>query len=176
MSSQITRSDRVQDITYPSTSDAKGSTRLNYMRRPYYFGPFSSPHSYVMFGLWKHMLLRDGEPPQAKDIRPIVDEFLGVTTEDEPLTRTWSIPDFRTIAAVSLLLACVTMGFFLSIPQPGIVDGKVLTEAESELVRGFRSFESNRIAKESELPNRFDRAQRKITEDIANVDSKGNLK
>ncbi len=76
MSAIANRTDKVHEIQYPTSADARGSTRVNHLRRPYYLGPFESPQSYVMFGLWKHRLIETGQAPETKDLRPLVEQLL----------------------------------------------------------------------------------------------------
>ncbi len=111
-------------------------------------GPFESPLSHVMFGLWKHHLQETGEAPSTKEIRPIAEELLqkgAVTLTDKPLPA-----DRRGyyLAAVGFALA-----FFLSLhilfsPSPLTVDGLTVSETEVEFIRGVRLQE----AKISDLP------------------------
>jgi hypothetical protein len=144
MSTQ-SRTDKSHDITYPATADARGSTRINHQRRPYYLGPFESPQSYIMFGLWKHRLMETGEPPETKDLRPLVDRLLG----EEPATSETFSTAIRKLTSLNFLAACAclsvaimtTANIFLSL-APAKVDGDVLTAEETEFIRGRRSYDS----------------------------------
>ncbi len=128
MSTQ-SRTDKSHDITYPATADARGSTRINHQRRPYYLGPFESPQSYIMFGLWKHRLMETGEPPETKDLRPLVDRLLG----EEPATSETFSTAIRKLTSLNFLAACAclsvaimtTANIFLSL-APAKVDGQAI--------------------------------------------------
>ncbi len=138
MSSSLTRSDESHDVSYPTTPDGRGSTRLNYRRRPYYFGPHESPTSYLMFGLWKHYLLETGEAPESNTIRPLVEDLLKVKPLPTPRGK-------RKVCAVVLLatcglvgLACVVTAKIVSRELPPSVDDLALSEGEINIVRGLR--------------------------------------
>lgn len=134
------RTDNPHDISYPPAADKRGSTRINHKRRPYYLGPYDSPASYIMFGLWKHQLLESGEPPSCKDLRPIVQNLLSDQSIAVPVSRRgyW-------IATISVLLSTVLVFAFIwtieilsrdSVPH---VDNVVLSKTETEIIRGYRA-------------------------------------
>lgn len=141
MSFQQARSDRGYQIHYPNAPDARGSTRVHYLRRPYYLGPHESPQSHVMFGLWKHHLIKNGKPPRSKDLRPIVDALLA----DE--STAYETPRLRRCLPVAastlggLFLGFVFAAAIFSTDMPPKVDGRVLTEDELAFVRGLRDYE-----------------------------------
>lgn len=158
------RLDFAHDLTYPTAPDTRGSTRVNYKRRPYYMGPYESPLSHVMFGLWKHHLQETGEAPSTKEIRPIAEELLqngAVTLTDKPLQS-----DRRGyyLAAIGF-----TLVFFLSLhilfsPSPITVDGIAVSETEVEFIRGVRLQE----AKISNLPARTSEVTSTLADELTN--------
>ncbi|MEZ6137898.1 MAG: hypothetical protein R3C53_23670 [Pirellulaceae bacterium] len=138
MANGSTRADRPHEVQYPTAADARGSSRINIGRRQYYLGPYDSPQSYVMFGLWKQRLLTSGEVPDTKDLRPLVDAFLSAEAPPPPTPRGHkSIPSLL-IGAICLSLAIVTAAFIFSTSPTPSVDDQVLTANEIEFVRGIR--------------------------------------
>lgn len=147
--SQEVRIDKPLRVNYPSAPDARGSARVNYLRRPYYLGPHDSPLSYVMFGLWKQRLEETGEPPTSKEIRPLAEEILSAR-DTVPRVSLW-----RTAAVVSLVvLLCTSVTAlvnFRSTEIPPVVDGMELSEREFDFVRGMRLAEDRRVAAKPEV-------------------------
>lgn len=138
MSSEARGTEKIVHVRYPASADARGSTRVNYLRRPYYLGPHDSPQSYIMFGLWKHRLLQSGKPPKSRDLRPLVDELLA-KEENAPKRRV--IPGYALsagLAIVSLLIGIGLSPMIFSIKNVPVVDGMKLSEEEIAFVRGYR--------------------------------------
>ncbi len=133
------RVDVSHEYTYPTHPDARGSTRINHKRRPYYLGPHESPLSYVMFGLWKHRLQETGEPPSTKEIRALADEILvgGRVASVRPSTSKIRASSVVCALAGVLLLVVLSNIFFSrgSVPK---VDDVVLSDSEADIVRAFR--------------------------------------
>jgi hypothetical protein len=143
MSTVASRTDRAHELQYPSTADARGSTRVNHLRRPYYFGPHDTPQSYVMFGLWKHLLLTEGEAAETKDLRPLVDEFLGKKPSPaEPESKARFIPSM-VLSSVLLCSALLCAVAIFSSNRAPTVDDKVLTATEMDFIRGMRQENAN---------------------------------
>lgn len=140
MSTDPIRTDKAHTISYPTTADKRGSTRVNHRRRPYYLGPYDSPASYVMFGLWKHHLMETGEAPSPKELRPIVHSLLS----QQPLPRQspnrwkWLAASGLT-SAVILAVAILFAAKILSSDSFRTDDEIVLTETEAAIIRGYRA-------------------------------------
>lgn len=133
------RVDVSHEYTYPTSPDARGSTRVNHKRRPYYLGPHESPLSYIMLGLWKHGLQEAGEPPSTKEIRALAEEILASGGVASGLHRSTKIRvSSVAYALVGLLLVVVLGGVFFSSGSVPRVDDVVLSDSEAEVVRAFR--------------------------------------
>ncbi|MCA9131564.1 MAG: hypothetical protein KDA45_00345 [Planctomycetales bacterium] len=155
MSFRSTRTDNAHDIRYPSSADARGSTRINYKRRPYYMGPYDSPSSYIMFGLWKHRLLETGEAPTTKELRAIVQHLLHGQSPLPPPGKLWSLvaswsrfAPSRPWARIALLVLMSTVlltstflfgSKILSRDRGPQVDQLELSEVEKSFIRGLRA-------------------------------------
>jgi len=144
------RVDVSHEYTYPTSPDARGSTRVNHKRRPYYLGPHESPLSYIMFGLWKHGLQEAGEPPSTKEIRALAEEILASGGVTSGLHRSTKIRVSRVAyALVGLILVVVLGGVFFSSGSVPRVDDVVLSDSEAEVVRAIRK--RNDVAMQAEI-------------------------
>lgn len=139
------RVDRPHEVSYPPSADKRGSTRVNYRRRPFYLGPYDSATSYVMFGLWKHRLLETGEPPSTKELRPIVQSLLAGQPLPEPVDRRkyWPLAGAIAVCGVLVSSAIFFAAQILSSARTPRVDDLVLTEVEAEIIRGYRAQNSD---------------------------------
>lgn len=112
--------EKAHGVKYPSSGDSRGSTRVHHLRRPYYLGPFESPQSYIMFGLWKHHLLETGVAPETKKIRKTVAGLLDTDDlAEDPNTSMRqslaSIFDRAAIPGIAVALFCgMLFGFGIS--------------------------------------------------------------
>ena len=153
----ISRTDQAHDLGYPTSADSRGSARVYHMRRPYYLGPYESPQSYVMFGLWKQRLLETNEPCETKDLRPIVDNILSNSDKPVDSVRRKVIP--RVVLALTCATTLMMIGVAIGrkIPStiaPALVDGINLTQDETQIIRGVRKNDRN-LARASQHPARF---------------------
>lgn len=133
------RNDVPHEYTYPASADARGSTRVNHKRRPYYLGPHESPVSYIMFGLWKHRLQETGEPPATKEIRALAEEILATGGVTSSLPSSSRLRPWRVLCALAAAVLLLGLGsiFFSSGSQPK-VDDVVLSDSEAEVIRTIR--------------------------------------
>ena len=133
------RVDASHDVTYPATSDARGSARIHHKRRPYYLGPHDSPLSYVMFGLWKQHLQETGEPPSTKQIRPLAEQLLAQNKVNAPVATGRQPKTVNILAAACVCLTIITgIAIFSSDATPK-VDEVVLSESEADVIRTIRA-------------------------------------
>ncbi len=146
--------DSSHEFTYPTSPDARGSTRVNHRRRPYYLGPHDSPLSYVMFGLWKHRLQETGEPPSTKEIRALAEELLSrgtIASTQSP--HFWTKPS-TILSAIGGVVLCALLVFMIpSSSNPPQVDEFVLSESEADVIRTLRTRSSLDARLESERPD-----------------------
>jgi len=133
------KTDLSQEVKYPNEPDGKGSARVRHNRGVFYFGPFGTAHSHVLFGLWKHQMIRSGRASTTKEFREEVDQFLGVQRS----TVASFVKKQSYLSSLAISVVCLGIGLaigtnFFSTPKSVQVDGLVLTAAETEVVRGIR--------------------------------------
>ncbi len=124
-------------IAYPAKPDNKGSARVVWRRRSYYFGKFNSPESFSLFGEWKRRLVETGDAPEVKIVRHDL-AHLPESSPSRPY-RFLGWPVANLIAA-TVLGACVVGGAMIfSTKTTPMVDGVALTDEEIVRIRGMRS-------------------------------------
>ena len=145
-----TRTDSAHDIIYPALPDARGTARVYHNRTPYYMGPHESPASHMVFGLWKHKLVKTGVAPSTKELRLQVDSLLkGEVNVKRPMRSVWPMAFFFASAC----LFCGWLGSRISSTQDSPrVDGISLSANETEFIRGRRMTEHRFEAEQVLLP------------------------
>ena len=122
-------------LSYPPKDDKKGSARVNWKRRWYYFGKHNTPESFQLFVEWRRRLIETGEPPETKLLRK---DLAHIRQADEAPP---SPPYFiYGLAAATLLFAISTIGLTWNSLKPHSphVDGVPMSQTEMEFVRGLR--------------------------------------
>ncbi len=152
MSNAPSRTDKPHEVRYPTAADARGSTRINHLRRPYYLGPFESPQSYIMFGLWKQRLLETGEAPETKDLRPIVERLVSQPSTFAAVTSHRSFIPAVVFGSLCLSFAMIASAIIFSTIRPPEVDNLHLTADETEFIRGMRTSKSAQQASYDAFP------------------------
>ncbi|MFK8114548.1 MAG: hypothetical protein AB8B91_20270 [Rubripirellula sp.] len=60
---------KASQLTYPPKDDGKGSARINWQRRGYYFGKHNTSESFQLFCEWRSRLIETGDPTEVRIIR-----------------------------------------------------------------------------------------------------------
>ncbi len=155
-------------LSYPAKPDGKGSARVNWLRRPYYFGKHNTLESYMLFGEWRRHLIETGEAIEVKVVRRELADLReeinhGEWSEENaalPEEQQGNVPPQRGVRFALLasgIIVLVTflcaIGKYLSTPTVPMVDGVALTPEEVSTIRGIRIHEKRvaRIKKEREF-------------------------
>lgn len=130
---------KAAQISYPAKDDGKGSARVNWRRRAFYFGKHDTLESYQLFGEWRRRLIETGEPTDVRTIRAEL-------TNCEPDSSYQRNPHHFRILAMSVCLAAFTAILITKVASVGLppqVDGRSLSEDETNIIRGIRRIEQD---------------------------------
>lgn len=145
--------ERAKEISYPIQPDSRGDARMSYDGKVYYFGVWDSPQSYAVFALWKAELIKTGEAPECRQVRPLAKAALDGQPYQPPhvLSRVWFV---AALAGGLLAIAIACFGGFLlySSTKPTEVDGVPLSEFEIGSIRGFR-MHAQRVRASRDVPS-----------------------
>lgn len=140
-------------LSYPAKPDGKGSARVNWLRRPYYFGKHNTLESYMLFGEWRRHLIETGEAIEVKVVRRELADLReeinhGEWSEENaalPEEQQGNVPPQRGVRFALLasgIIVLVTflcaIGKYLSTPTVPMVDGVALTSEEESQIRAMR--------------------------------------
>lgn len=138
------RKKKAVTLAYPAKADARGSARVNFCGKAYYFGPHNSLESFTLFGEWRRLMVEDGEAPEPKVLR--LDLAHHQQEQDsEPVAKRSMSGRMLAVACVIILATSVyASARIFSSHGVASVDGKALTEDELAIVRGNRRYQDIR--------------------------------
>ncbi len=144
-------------IQYPSSPDTRGSARITYKRKHYYFGRHGSAYSYLLFGLWKARVDKTRELQKSTDLRPLVESILSQEPPSPPARHPWLALSLFT-SAVTLCISLVAATWIVVGANPK-VDNVALSNQELSAIRGIRKTQGSfdRRLATTDLQSRFER-------------------
>ncbi|MCG8650215.1 MAG: hypothetical protein MI861_10295 [Pirellulales bacterium] len=160
-------------MSYPIKPDGRGSARVNFNGRAYYFGEHNTPASFELFVEWKKRVVEaDGEPVDTQLGRyPLAHKRCeqssdGLADEDQEVH--WTRQNW-----IGLACACALAGIFVgaifsnlfSIPRRPVVDGIPMTADETDFIRKMRAEAENFARIQAENKDRVASLTKKLMEE-----------
>lgn len=131
--------DEISRVEYPIQSDTRRAARVAFRRKVYHLGPFESPISYVVFGMWKQRLIKTGIAVPTKELRPLAKAALKGELPKPPrkINSAW----FLAVVVVGFLLLAFAnyQGYrYFSTYKHPVVDGVPMSARELSAFRRTR--------------------------------------
>lgn len=134
-------------LNYPDSPDTRGSARFTNRRKHFYFGPYGSAASHVLFGLWKERSEQCGELLKPTDLRPHVAAFLK-GDNSAPVVQHNGLAASLFTSAMAIAISLVTVTWLVLAGMPASIDGQQISKSELKMLRTVRQA---RQATEGEL-------------------------